>query len=235
MNIPDYHDLRLKEYSEAGSQCRNCEQLIRTSVSVAVPILLALIGLILSPLPGHFMKLVLSIAGLIVCWIFLNTIYRERAYYLYYLERAKEIEKLFVDGEKQILTVYTKGEDVKNKVPRTISNKIALSVVLWIACASLFLSTFYYGATMWRENRNTSSSATASYVPDQATAIQIAVAVWNPIYGKEKIQKEKPYKAKLRDGVWYVSGSLPKGWVGGVAEAEITKDDGRIIRISHSK
>ena len=30
------------------------------------------------------------------------------------------------------------------------------------------------------------------YVPDEATAIAIAVAVWNPIYGKEKIQKQKP-------------------------------------------
>ncbi len=233
--MPDYHDLLLKEYSEAGSQCRNCEQLIRTSVSVSVPILLALIGLILSPLPGHSLKLGLSIAGFIVCLIFLNTIYREKAYYHYYLERAKEIERLFVAGEKQILSVYTKGEDVKKKVPCTISNKIALSIVLWIAFVSLFLSAIYYGATVWRENRNTSNAVATSYVPDQATAIQIAVAVWNPIYGKEKIQKEKPYKAKLRDGVWYVSGSLPKGWIGGVAEAEITKDDGRITRISHGK
>ncbi|MFH1061494.1 MAG: NTF2 fold immunity protein [Candidatus Omnitrophota bacterium] len=28
---------------------------------------------------------------------------------------------------------------------------------------------------------------------------------------------------------------LPEGWIGGVAEAEIAKDDGRIIRISHGK
>jgi hypothetical protein len=235
MNMPDYHDLLLKEYSEAGSQCRSCEQLIRTSVSVSVPILLALIGLILSPLPGHLLKLGLSFAGSIVCLVFLNTIYREKAYYHYYLERAKEIEKLFIDGEKQILSVYTKGEEVKKKVPYTISNKHALSIVLWIAFASLLLSSVYYGATVWREYRNTSSAAAISYVPDQAAAIQIAVAVWNPIYGKEKIQKEKPFKAILRDGVWHVSGNLPKGRMGGVAEAEISKTDGRIIRISHSQ
>ncbi len=73
------------------------------------------------------------------------------------------------------------------------------------------------------------------YVPDEETAIKIAVAVWIPIYGKEKIENEKPYKAVLKDGVWFVTGSLPERWIGGVAEAEIAKDDSRIIRISHGK
>ncbi|MDP3732228.1 MAG: NTF2 fold immunity protein [Candidatus Omnitrophota bacterium] len=73
------------------------------------------------------------------------------------------------------------------------------------------------------------------YVPDEETAIKIAVAVWTPIYGKEEIESEKPYKATLKDGIWYVIGSLPKGWKGGVAEAEISKDDGCIIRISHGE
>lgn len=73
------------------------------------------------------------------------------------------------------------------------------------------------------------------YVPDEETAIKIAVAVWIPIYGKEQIEGEKPYQAVLKDGVWYVTGFLPEGWLGGVAEAEIAKDDGRILRISHGK
>ena len=73
------------------------------------------------------------------------------------------------------------------------------------------------------------------YVPDKETAIAIAVAVWKPIYGKEKIENEKPYKASLKNGVWTVTGSLPEGWKGGVAEAEIAKDDGKIIRIIHGK
>ena len=74
------------------------------------------------------------------------------------------------------------------------------------------------------------------YVPDEETAISIAIAVWKPIYGKEKIEKEKPYKANLKNGVWTVTGSLPKGQrKGGVAEAEIAKDDGRILRIIHGK
>ncbi len=73
------------------------------------------------------------------------------------------------------------------------------------------------------------------YVSDKETAIAIAVAVWNPIYGKQKIESEKPYHANLKNGVWTVTGSLPKGAHGGTAVAEISKDDGRILRVIHGK
>jgi len=73
------------------------------------------------------------------------------------------------------------------------------------------------------------------YVPDAATAIQIAIAVWSSIYGKAQINSEKPYTAALKGDVWTVSGSLPRGTavVGGVAIAEISKQNGTILRISH--
>jgi hypothetical protein len=73
------------------------------------------------------------------------------------------------------------------------------------------------------------------YVPDEQTAIAIAVAVWIPIYGKEQIENEKPYQASLKDGVWTVTGSLPKGFKGGTAEARISKDSGCILRVIHYK
>jgi hypothetical protein len=73
------------------------------------------------------------------------------------------------------------------------------------------------------------------YVPDAKTAIKIAVAVWEPIYGEQKVAGEKPYQAYLSNGVWTVTGSLPKGMHGGVAIAEIAKDDGKILRVIHEK
>jgi hypothetical protein len=73
------------------------------------------------------------------------------------------------------------------------------------------------------------------YVPDAATAIKIAVAVWEPIYGEAKIASEKPYRAVLQDGVWVVEGSLHAGLDGGAAIAEIAQEDGRILRVSHGK
>ena len=75
----------------------------------------------------------------------------------------------------------------------------------------------------------------AGYVPDAATAIRIAVAVWGPIYGEKKIASEAPFRAVLNENVWTVEGSLPKGHVGGVAIAEISKIDARVLRISHGK
>jgi hypothetical protein len=73
------------------------------------------------------------------------------------------------------------------------------------------------------------------FVPSKEVAIKIAVAVWEPIYGAEKIAKEKPYRATLADSVWTVEGSLPKGAKGGVALARIAKKDGRILRVTHGK
>lgn len=73
------------------------------------------------------------------------------------------------------------------------------------------------------------------YVPDAATAIKIAVAVWEPIYGRDHIAQKKPFHATLKEGIWTVECSLPKGGPGGVPEAEIAQRDGRILRISHGK
>jgi len=75
----------------------------------------------------------------------------------------------------------------------------------------------------------------AGFVPNEKTAIAIAVAVWSPIYGGKIIKGEKPYKAVLTNGVWHVEGSLPKGKMGGVAEIEISKEDAKILRVSHGK
>gem|GEM_PF-247203 len=72
------------------------------------------------------------------------------------------------------------------------------------------------------------------YVSDEQTAISIAVAAWVPIYGKKQIEKQKPYKAVLNDGVWMVTGTLKQG-KGGTAQARIDRRDGRILEISHSK
>ncbi len=73
------------------------------------------------------------------------------------------------------------------------------------------------------------------YVPDAATAIKIAVAVWEPIYGADQIAKEKPYRAGLANGVWTVQGTVPSRSLGGAAIAEIARDDARILRVSHGK
>jgi hypothetical protein len=73
------------------------------------------------------------------------------------------------------------------------------------------------------------------YIPDERTAIAVAEAVLVPIYGAEQIAHERPFHGVLRGDVWEVSGSLPRGWVGGVALVRIDKEDGRILRVTHGK
>ena len=107
-------------------------------------------------------------------------------------------------------------------MPRRII--LFLIVMLILSSASLFAA----------DAERHSYKSRDGYVPDEATAIRIAEAIWLPIYG-DTIYTEKPFKARLENRVWIVEGSLPEGHKGGVAEIEIAKDDGKILRVSHSK
>lgn len=73
------------------------------------------------------------------------------------------------------------------------------------------------------------------YVPDETAAVAVAEAVLVPIYGREKIQSERPFHAKLESGTWTVEGSLPEGREGGVATVKLLKRDGRILSVIHGK
>lgn len=84
--------------------------------------------------------------------------------------------------------------------------------------AALKVSTFAFAVTAGSKALKVSENTSAfqpneGMVPDAATAISIAVAVWNPIYGEKKIPSEMPYNATLKSGLWTVTGSVPGGWV----------------------
>ena len=81
-------------------------------------------------------------------------------------------------------------------------------------------------------------------VADSATAVEIAEAALIPVYGRKHIESERPFTAKLRNGVWTVYGTLRcsdgKGGttticVGGAAAVEISQKDGHILRMWHPK
>lgn len=73
------------------------------------------------------------------------------------------------------------------------------------------------------------------FVPDSKTAIRIALAILEPIYGKNLIRKEKPFKATLENDVWTVQGTLTSNQLGGVAVVQINKNDGKILKVLHWK
>lgn len=72
-------------------------------------------------------------------------------------------------------------------------------------------------------------------VPNAATAIRIAEAVWEPAFGRAMIEKERPFKAVLVRGVWHVFQDLPGIHKGGSLELHIYKRDGRIVYLAHTK
>ena len=101
---------------------------------------------------------------------------------------------------------------------------------------SLFVWSLLAGPAVAQQAEPHSYKPPNGFVPDSATAVRVAVAVWIPIYGETHITAEQPFVATLKDGVWTVTGTLPRGYNrGGVAMAKIAKSDGRILFVAHSQ
>lgn len=111
---------------------------------------------------------------------------------------------------------------------RLLNNVIA-NIIRMIVLASVAI------ASVAAEPTPHSYTPKDGFVPNESVAIAIAIAVWVPIYGAEAISKQRPYTATLVNGTWIVHGSLPEEMVGGVAQAEIAKKDGRILRVTHGQ
>jgi len=99
----------------------------------------------------------------------------------------------------------------------------------------LLLCSLAAGPSAAQQPESHSYKPPNGFVPDSATAVRVAVAVWIPIYGERQIMSEQPFVASLKDGVWTVTGTLPRPYnQGGVAMAKIAKRDGRILFVLHS-
>jgi hypothetical protein len=90
-------------------------------------------------------------------------------------------------------------------------------------------------------SRGQSDSPNNGYVPDEATAVRIAEAVFIPIYGQKHVYSERPFHARLQGEYWIVKGSLSKPRkpdeiiVGGTMMAEINRTTGCIKAVYHLK
>jgi len=125
---------------------------------------------------------------------------------------------------------------------------------LTFAVIVLAIVAISIAVTDWRRNNFKPEDRSVS---DPKAAIAIAVDVWTRIYGAKKIAAEKPYRANLEGDVWRVEGSLrvsptdvddriihidsasPKTHrvvvVGGVATAIISKTNGQVLSVYHTK
>ena len=75
----------------------------------------------------------------------------------------------------------------------------------------------------------------AGFVPDEETATRIAEAVWIAIYGKEKVESQKPFQVEVENDVWIVRGSFRKGGSEGGVIARISKANGTIFEVSQDQ
>ncbi len=113
-----------------------------------------------------------------------------------------------------------------------------MNKVLIVGCSVLIISTALLFAQQKKPDIN-GYHPKDGFVPDEKTACSIAEAIWLPIYGKD-VLANKPFKAKLYDNnIWVVEGSPKKilfiQVAGGTPYAEIDKDTGMIIKVTHSK
>lgn len=73
-------------------------------------------------------------------------------------------------------------------------------------------------------------------IKNDSMAYDLSSLIISSIYGEECFRSESPAHIRLiNDSVWCVSGSLPKGDVGGTYSILIDKFSGRILRVGHEK
>lgn len=67
-------------------------------------------------------------------------------------------------------------------------------------------------------------------------AFEYAEMVLKSVYGEKQVAFEYPFSIELVNKCWwYISGSLPKGYLGGVAYITISKRNGQIVTLYHEK
>jgi len=120
---------------------------------------------------------------------------------------------------------------------RAMNTKIILLFVI----VMLLFGIFHSGSDGWAQGSGEMPVVSKGYVPkdgyvpDEITAMLIARAVLIKIYGQQKIDREQPFRAELKDGVWTVKGSLPEDTAGGVAIIKLSKSDGCVLYVQHGK
>lgn len=74
---------------------------------------------------------------------------------------------------------------------------------------------------------------TSGVVSSAQVAKSIASTYLSAAY--QSSRQAEPLVSSLRNGVWFVHGTLPKGTAGGVGEVLLCQSNGRVLQLSHGK
>jgi hypothetical protein len=72
-------------------------------------------------------------------------------------------------------------------------------------------------------------------IENEGMAVDICYAYISNIYGKEIADSERPFRTKETKESWIIKGSLPVDFCGGVFEFEISKIDGKVLKLIHTR
>jgi hypothetical protein len=72
-------------------------------------------------------------------------------------------------------------------------------------------------------------------IKNKETAILVAEQILFSGYGQKNIEQQRPYEVYKIKNYWFISGTLPKGSVGGTFLIIIDARDSRVIRLTHGK
>ena len=72
-------------------------------------------------------------------------------------------------------------------------------------------------------------------IKEEKTAISVAEPILFEIYGKSKIEDEKPYEAYLINNYWVIRGTLNRFSLGGTFSIVIDARNSKVIEIIHYK
>jgi hypothetical protein len=70
-------------------------------------------------------------------------------------------------------------------------------------------------------------------IPTAEVAIAVHDAIASAAYGRDLIQKERPFHAVRVGEFWFVTGTMPEGALGGVASTVIRASNGEVLRLIH--
>jgi hypothetical protein len=105
-------------------------------------------------------------------------------------------------------------------------------VLRFLATSAILLTLLSFGYGFDKKTTRT-PLPTQGVVPDEATAVKIAQAVFPPVFGEEEVSKYSPYHAMLKEGIWTVYGTLKPNGRGGTPMMTIQKTDGKVTELWH--
>lgn len=99
-----------------------------------------------------------------------------------------------------------------------------------------FISFFIIAFLSCNNNTNVIEKKKDCLINNEVVFTEIAEKILFNKFGKENIQKQKPYTIKfVNDSIWTIKGNLDFDTDGGVFYLEMNCKDAKIIKIEHSK